>query len=810
MHDQRLLAISVAALALLGTILLGMGQMDASLPLLMLTVAVTSVYFTDIKGWFRLNRVAASVGAVIAAAMAVADWNRYGPDQRLVAIANFLVYLQVVLLYQEKTTRVYWQLLAMSLLQVVVAAVLNLSVVFGFLLVAYLFLALATLGLFFIHRETQRYPVSYQVGRGLAPAGPGETGVEEADGPRRQLHFLALDSHPASHRRVDWGAFRTTVKMALTTLAVTVVIFFSVPRFGGRPWRGRMTAPHRMVGFSQTVRLGELGYVLENPQRVMRIQFVDLDTQTPIEVAEPPLLRGAIVNRYAPRTSLWSQQSVIYDSELSPLKNPPAAVGLVAERITLEPLSEPVVCCVFPAFQIDPEAPIAFDPSREQLVRPEPFQDVQVSFRIVTTGFRDNVQLAVTPQEGTVSGMEIGGLLQPWSLDEPVGGDRRGVASPLAGLRATAAKVLRERGIEPGERVRAAFALQAFLRDSGLFHYALQPQPPPRVAGTDPVEAFVTENRRGHCEYFASALALMLRSQGIPSRVVIGFAGGEWNVVGKFYEIRQWHAHTWVEAYLEPQHAARLDPALGSGGKGGGWLRLDPTPAADGLPLPSRFRILTDVTDMVAYAELLWTSYVVGLNRQKQKESIYAPVANAIIDAVTGMLNPRSWRPRAMQLLHWFRDTAWTWLTGNWFSWRGGLSAMVLCLILVGLYHVVTRAWRWLRRWVERRQSRGHARAALGVRFYHRLELLLRRYGITRSTTATQREFATSVGGQLADLPAGTAVAGIPRQIVESFYRVRFGGHSLDSSEAEAVERALSTLETALRETGNRGPRTKQ
>ena len=100
MHDQRLLAISVAALALLGTILLGMGQMDASLPLLMLTVAVTSVYFTDIQGWFRLNRVAASVGAVIAAAMAVADWNRYGPDQRLVAIANFLVYLQVVLLYQ--------------------------------------------------------------------------------------------------------------------------------------------------------------------------------------------------------------------------------------------------------------------------------------------------------------------------------------------------------------------------------------------------------------------------------------------------------------------------------------------------------------------------------------------------------------------------------------------------------------------------------------------------------------------------------------------------------------------------------------
>ena len=105
-------------------------------------------------------------------------------------------------------------------------------------------------------------------------------------------------------------------------------------------------------------------------------------------------------------------------------------------------------CCVFPAFQIDPEAPVAFDPSREQLVRPERFQNVQVSFRIVTTGFRDHVQLAVTPQEGTVSAWEVNGLLQPWSRRAPVEDDRRGVPSPLDGLRATAAKVLRERGIE--------------------------------------------------------------------------------------------------------------------------------------------------------------------------------------------------------------------------------------------------------------------------------------------------------------------------------------------------------------------------
>ena len=51
-------------------------------------------------------------------------------------------------------------------------------------------------------------------------------------------------------------------------------------------------------------------------------------------------------------------------------------------------------------------------------------------------------------------------------------------------------------------------------------------------------------------------------------------------------------------------------------------------------------RLLAEMADTVAYAELLWTNYVVGLNRQKQTESIYAPVAKAIIDAATGMLDP--------------------------------------------------------------------------------------------------------------------------------------------------------------------------
>ena len=102
----------------------------------------------------------------------------------------------------------------------------------------------------------------------------------------------------------------------------------------------------------------------------------------------------------------------------------------------------------------------------------------------------------------------------------------------------------------------------------------------------DPIEDFVSNNPRGHCEYFATALALMLRSQGIPARVVLGYRCEEWNNLGKFYQVRQSDAHAWVEAYLAPRYIPR-ELRWGNDNyrrwAAGAWLRLDPTPAASEL-----------------------------------------------------------------------------------------------------------------------------------------------------------------------------------------------------------------------------------
>src|SRR5581483_6776016 len=108
-----------------------------------------------------------------------------------------------------------------------------------------------------------------------------------------------------------------------------------------------------------------------------------------------------------------------------------------------------------------------------------------------------------------------------------------------------------------GRPSEIAERLASYLRDHCTFSLNT-----PESGGQSPVENFVFTSRRGHCEYFASALTLMLRYRGIPARIVTGFLSREWNKRGGYYIVRMKHAHAWVE-YLVP---------------GSGWVEIDPSP----------------------------------------------------------------------------------------------------------------------------------------------------------------------------------------------------------------------------------------
>ena len=142
----------------------------------------------------------------------------------------------------------------------------------------------------------------------------------------------------------------------------------------------------------------------------------------------------------------------------------------------------------------------------------------------------------------------------------------------------------------------------------------------------DPVEDFLVNRKEGHCEYFASALALLLRSIDIPARMVNGFKGGDWNELTQSMNVRQKHAHSWVEAYVG-QDATRAGPI---------WITLDPTPGTErdesvarsaGLPATSA------VTDLVRY---VWVFYILGYNAERQNRLLYTPIKAMIREVRRG------------------------------------------------------------------------------------------------------------------------------------------------------------------------------
>ncbi len=319
-----------------------------------------------------------------------------------------------------------------------------------------------------------------------------------------------------------------------------------------------------------------------------------------------------------------------------------------------------------------------------------------------------------------------------------------------ARVRALAEKIVA--GIPAAAFYDRARAVEAYLK--GFYDYSLETWP--TREGLDPVEDFLFEHRRGHCEHFASAMAILLRCLAIPARVATGFTGGEWNEYGQFYVIRQRNAHAWVEAYV---------PSVRD------WVAFDPTPLSAALPPPPT-GWLAQLDSRFAHLRLLWNSYVVNYSSLEQQDLRNAAIRllSAISDAIPALAGG---------------------LFGLESGRGGGFGGLVILALLLWLAVGVGFLAHWLVR--SRRLGRAWSPAAgrPAVAFYRKMEAILRRRGFRRDAAATPREFAASVvteGGE------GFAPAAV---VAEAFGRVRYGRQRLTPSERYAVDNALARLSEA-------------
>jgi hypothetical protein len=567
-------------------------------------------------------------------------------------------------------------------------------------------------------------------------------------------------------------------------LLVAAGFFLFIPRLwaGRTEWGSGETKQFQtaaMTGFTTEVRLGDMVPLLENPKRVLQVSLFGPDG-APLDLTaycerlgySEPLFRGASLEMYENGT--WTGMG---RGPTSAIVVASPAGKCVRQQILMEPMGTPMLFAIEPAEAIrlpNPNEQAEMQPITRQFFRPE--------------AVPSDKALLYDVYSPVVADIRRG--RNRYDPREPFARDYfrqyRALPESLPGLVSLARKLT---GFAPDRPPRlqqkADFSrrsveiLSHHLRDSGDYRYSLDTSI--RDPKIDPVEEFVVNRKAGHCEYFASALALMLRAVGVPSRLVSGFKGGAVNTISGTYEVEQRHAHVWVEAFIEGRD------------RRGYWMMVDPTPAARDASVEGFASRIRTAHELASVVTSTW-SRLISIDIEAQETAFYVPLLNA----VRNWWNPASGRrPFFALLIAGIVDFATD--PTQWFTATGLVVATCFGIVLTGVVLLVRirhRLWQRLRGlWKPR-----HSERRIRIAFYERFENVCRQLGLVRSRSQTQREFAGTVGSRIREVVHNAdGLPELPPRLVEFFYRARFGAEDLSPSVIDELNRDLTALEHGLR-----------
>ncbi len=740
---------------------------ESSLSLVTIPLALGSLVVIDMLGWLSPPRLLLNLAGLVALGFALEEFRVQDPAgsrlNQLSAGGHLLVYLTWTLLLQAKDLRRMWWMFALSILQVALGAVQTNDPWFGVGLFVYTASTVWTMALLSLTRAVLLIDPHLLSPR---PFIANTEPVEETPSTRRSSSRNGVRTDEQG-RWISPRFLGGGVLTFLLTLCVGMAFFVFTPRiwigslnvFGDNPLRNRQGA----TGFTENVRLGDIGQVMESNELVMEVGVYEGWTGLPVPpaqlaaaVGEEPLFRGAVLETYDQGSWEKGQQRHWWRSIED--------VGPVRLQITMQPIESAVLFFTGSrtgAQAITEPKEILYQPFSQSLERSDDADPDQPYAYIVWTkppGVDPDPEARAWHKNDT----RMNGLA-PRLL--PL------LETPTSRLSALARQLLNQSAKAKGTDSEAtARVLEEYLRDSGEFSYTLDLSvDDPTI---DPVEDFAFNRKRGHCEYFASTLALMLRGVGIPSRLISGFKGAEYNPKTRQLEVRALHAHAWVEAFVD-----------------GGWVTLDPTPETRDFEVAAKAKDQTP--DLVDKTRSFWFQGM-SYSQSQQDQLVYGPMRK-FLDIVKGNLT--GMMQGEFPLLGQLR----TLLTSvrRWFSGEGGIMAIGTLLVLASLLIWLTRSC--LRRWrgwsLERELAK---RKATTVAFFDRLLSLLQRFGLPDIQTLTPREFANRAEDRFESRFRTAGITGLTLELVEVFYAVRFGEQPLSLDQLGTVEHQLSQLERSL------------
>ncbi|GAB5414099.1 MAG: protein-glutamine gamma-glutamyltransferase TgpA [Congregibacter sp.] len=321
----------------------------------------------------------------------------------------------------------------------------------------------------------------------------------------------------------DVAPLRLASVMLLQAFPLMLVLFFLFPRIGPL-WSVPLKSHTAKTGMSDVLRPGDVSSLSQSGEVAFRAQF-----NGDIPGSEALYWRGIVMSRLD--DGAW--RSLRY-FEIPPRERKDSAQELRGERLSYSVIMEPT--------QRNWVYSLAYARSSK------PGLMSMHDFRLYSpVAIESEMQYNVESWPDALLEPQLSSWRRTVETELP-NEDNPRTAALAASLRAQSSD----------NRVFIDRVLDYFRSES--FFYTLEP---PRLSGNNPMDEFLFETRRGFCEHYAYAFAVMMRSVGIPTRIVGGYLGGEVNPVNRTVIVHQFDAHAWNEVWLE----------------GEGWVRVDPTAA---------------------------------------------------------------------------------------------------------------------------------------------------------------------------------------------------------------------------------------
>lgn len=790
------LTLHFAVIACLTAMLVATGSQSFFLPILIFFVSLAGYIFVDRLEWFELGRIGSYVGMLTVTTFSIISYfyNAFSiasESGQLMAIAGLLVYPEAVLFLQAKNLRVFEQLAVFLLLEMIVAALVNDNILFGVLLAPIMLLWVSSLFLF------SRYATIVQIDPSIEQPLPILFDVMLARFRKAFLRETPKQSVVSSQAALSdvqssRGLRRTLQSVPIGAGAVVFAAFFFylLPRTSLTSFEPSMGFETR-VGLPKTLSIGTVGRLLADPTPVMRVTLRDYTTAEPYRLNEAPYIRARVMDTYGAANrerwvpyGEWTFAGMPEYRRLRGLENSGPANRTGRDLVNIEfdikrRFAGPMFT-IPPAFASKPSQNLRLGYDSLHMILEELDQSKlprgkSLVYTIGSSGFGNGTQLRLTPSNLRLdlirSSRNAYTLTRDFSTYERCNQYRLELLS------------------QSGVAMDDAYAIATLIEQhfgNGEFTYSLDLRPPVD-ADLDPIEDFLVNQRRGHCQYFASAMVMMLRQSGIPCRIVVGYRPTEYNKLGSYFPVRQSDAHAWVEALFSHEDLLGTDQEPWLNDSESYWVRFDPTALVEG----EGTEIVEQQGQAMDFAEKLWKDYVVEGQKLSGDDTLYAPVAANSENAYDQMVESfRNFRQNLQQ----GRFSAMAGSIG--FKWQ-------LTLVIIAGGTLAILVWRmlvWLPRLAPRlAQKLGMIRERPSVQqaFFARCLKLLATHGLVRELHETPSEFTQRASREI------TARHGIPLSSLEQslhfvtkiYYRLRFSqeGH-LSVDEQQRIDQTLKEL----------------